>query len=179
MKTEAFVKEWARLKDECAEPVAQPLFYKPGAKWTDRELVKRGVPKGYGVYVLFGLRKNHEDELLYIGMSGSVDANGAMKEQGLARRLVQKAFTANKRAVKRVAVFEYLVNAEMTDVNKTSELIAGHYSGINQGKYEQLRIEWIETYKDGKGILPRLAEAYLLSAYVLENRDFPPLNKEF
>lgn len=174
MKIDSFEKEWALLKEVSFSP-GEPVFYKSGAKWTEGELVKQGVPKGYGVYVLFGLRKNHEDELLYIGMSGSLDSNGTMRKQGIANRLANKAFAA----VKKVAVFEYLVNAEMTDASTTNELIAGHYSGIKQGNYEELRIDWIETYKDGKGIFPRLAEAYLLSAYVLANRKFPPLNKEF
>lgn len=175
MKTTLFKKEWAQLKAGQVESTTGKITYARGRKWTKEELAKHGVPKGYGVYAVYGLRGGQEDHLLYIGMAGTVASNGQMRDQGIAGRLSNKAFTAEKIPTKKVEVFEYLISGDVPGADR----IKTYYSGIDRVTYEQLRIEWIETYVDGKGVLPRLAEACLLSAYFLENCTLPPLNKEF
>lgn len=175
MKMESFKKEWNRLKAEAA--FEGNVVINKSATWTKSWLVSKGVSNGHGIYVFYGLRDIGKDELLYVGMSGTATSNGKMGDQGIAGRLANKAFTVKKQVVKKMCLLRYLINGAPANETKINKLIDDRF-GLNQGLYDQIRIEWIETYVSGQGILPRLAEALLLSAYILENRDFPPLNKE-
>jgi hypothetical protein len=44
--------------------------------------------------------------------------------------------------------------------------------------FNSIQIEWIETYRDRRGVPPFLAEAQLLANYLRAFGALPPLNKE-
>lgn len=123
-----------------------------------RELVKKSqVSVGYGVYWILGTPANAgETELLYIGKSGIVMTNGALREQGLRKRLTKKQDGTSRQ------VF-------------FGRVLFGEILGRS---YESLEIHWQETYRERSGIPPFLAEAQLLSAFLKERGMLPPLNKE-
>lgn len=177
MKTNQFEEKWLHLQNQLQQTQPTPITFQPGideAIWTESFLVKKGVPSGYGVYVVYGVKTASIKELLYIGKSGTMCTNGFMRKQGIAKRLTRTAFAKGSHKVTRFQLFDFLV-----DKNADSPLIADRYSGIHAGAYESLSIKWIETYNDNEQILPAYAEAVLISAFFAENNCLPPLNREF
>ncbi len=118
-----------------------------------------GVTAGYGVYVIYGHEESGAEHVIYIGKSGKILRNGSMGDQGVRQRLGMK-----QEGEYRDAFFR--------------KVIRGETRHVGVGPYEKLRIEWIETYKDKKGIPPFLAEARLLAAYLQEHCGLPVLNRE-
>lgn len=116
------------------------------------------VARGYGVYAFFGCRdKGAAQKLLYIGKSGTIRQDGSLGNQGLNERIRKK-----QEGMSREEVFNNILDGK-----------DGRALGFNS-----IRIEWIETYRDRKGIPPFLAEAQLLTNYLRAFGALPPLNKE-
>jgi hypothetical protein len=116
------------------------------------------VAKGYGVYAFFGCRdEGVAEKLLYIGKSGTILQDGRLREQALNKRIRKK-----QGDLSRQEFFSNILDGK-----------DGRALGFNS-----IRIEWIETYRDGKGIPPFLAEAQLLANYLRAFGVLPPLNKE-
>lgn len=123
-----------------------------------KDVIKaEGVSKGAGVYLIYGVEGQRES-LLYIGKSGQINTNGKIGKQGLAKRLANSQGKEN-----RELFFRKILRGEHEN-----------YPGL--GPFEQLRFRWIETYKDGMGIAPFFAEAYLLAKFLSENKKLPPVN---
>jgi hypothetical protein len=120
------------------------------------EIIGSGV-RGYGVYVIYGVSDDaNNEELLYIGKSGTINQNGRTGKQGLCGRLQNKQ------------------TKKMSKVEFYRKTLTGELLGR---QYRELRFWWAETYRNGKGVPPFLAEAQLLSAYLEEHGHLPPLNK--
>jgi hypothetical protein len=116
------------------------------------------VVEGYGVYAFFGCRdEGAAEELLYIGKSGTIQQDGRLCDQGLNGRIGNK-----QERMRREMFFGNILDGK-----------DGRALGFNS-----IRIEWIETYRNGKGIPPFLAEAQLLANYLREFEALPPLNNE-
>jgi len=116
------------------------------------------VAQGCGVYAFFGCHdEGAAEELLYIGKSGTILQDGRLRDQGLNGRIGNK-----QEKMSRQKFFNKILDGK-----------DGRALGFNS-----IRIDWVETYRDGKGIPPFLAEAQLLASYLREFGALPPLNKE-
>lgn len=114
------------------------------------DVVKRErVPAARGVYIIF--RCDDAERPLYIGKAGTVNQNGAWKEQGLAKRLTMKQDRKYRR--------EYFRDL-MSD-----QSIAG------------LTFQWFVTHDQDNKIIPALAEMELLQAHLDQYDCLPKLNR--
>lgn len=180
MKQQTFEELWASYKELAGNGRHDSVTYnKTWGSWTETELVKRGVSNGCGVYVI---RAGLGNELIYIGKAGTIGQNGNPGDQGIAGRLSNKAFTKKdgdkKKSVSRKQLFTYLINGEPANEPLIDRLILERYSDIKKWVYQQIRIDWIETYRDKNGVPPAVAEATLLWAYLKEFGELPKMNSE-
>jgi len=180
MKPDSFEDLWTRYKKLAGANRHNSVPYdKSCGSWTETELVKKGVSNGCGVYVI---RAGSGNEIIYIGKAGTIGQNGDPRDQGIAGRLSNKAFTKKggdkKKSVSRKQLFTYLINGEPANDPSVNDLIEQRYSNIEKGAWQEIQIEWIETYRDKKGIPPAAAEATLLWAYLEEFGELPKMNSE-
>lgn len=135
----------------------------------------------FGVYCIYGATKEGvKGELMYIGMSGTILANGEMKKQTLGERLMK---TACKKSVNKVV--QYRISRDQLFsalVGQGKEVIRDRvgecYPKLKGVTFDMLRFECIETYREKQGVPPAAAEAILLSGYLAEWGGLPRMNKE-
>ena len=108
------------------------------------------VSNGYGAYVFYGCKNDYKVPI-YVGKAGTFNQNGTMKKQGIKERLTKK-----QGGMSRKDYFRQI---------------------IEENDYEYLYFIWMETYKNGEGSPPFLAEAKLLWSYLAEYKQLPKLNK--
>jgi hypothetical protein len=114
------------------------------------DVVKReNIPAARGVYIIF--RCDDADRPLYIGKAGTVNQDGAWKEQGLAERLTMKQDGKYRR--------EYF--GELM----SEQSIAG------------LTVQWFVTHDQINKVIPALAEMELLQAHFDQYDCLPKLNR--
>lgn len=117
-----------------------------------------------GVYIVYGKNNDQrQDDLLYIGKSGTIAQDGSIGDQKICKRLLNvRAIRVDKTKIKGDEYFRMVLNGKIPGV----------------GQWDELRIRWIETYRKLEGIPPFLAEAQLLAAYLSDTGNLPPLNKK-
>jgi len=112
---------------------------------------RKKVPNARGIYLYF--RCDDDKNPLYIGRAGTLNRDGTWKDQGLAERLTKK-----QEGVRRRIYFRRLMQEES---------IAG------------LTFHWFVTHDTTIKIIPALAEAELLQAYVDQYGCLPMKNHCF
>lgn len=132
-------------------------------EWTDKQIKEKfSEARGskalnrYGVYVIYGSNTNGE-ELIYVGLSGTIQNNGSIGQQCLHKRLHMKQGKES-----RPKFFHELIHDGRDG--------SGPFPG---GLY----FRWFETYRNHIGTPPFLAEALLLAAYLKDCHRLPPLNR--
>lgn len=119
---------------------------------------KHEVPNEFGVYVISSLT-HAVHEIIYIGKAGTfigkvdTSAKNQWKKQGLSQRLTNK-----QGKERRVDFFKM---------------------HIEKNNLSGLRFEWFVTFEkddDSIAVLPVLAEAQLLQAFIFEHHRLPELN---
>lgn len=113
---------------------------------------RENIPQKYGIYVYFGC-KGSENELIYIGKSGTLNQNGTFKNQKLPKRLTMK-----QDGMYREEFFK-LIMAE--------------------NNYDKLIFKWWITFDDQNKLLPGFVEGQLIQAYFEEFGCLPKYNKTF
>lgn len=110
------------------------------------------VPNDFGIYLIYS-GEELVDNLVYIGMAGSISTDGVAKKQGIKRRLLNQ-HSGMKRS-------DYFI--KYMDENKTS-----------------LKFHWYKTFDDeSRRILPALAEAKVIQEYFIAYGRLPELNLSF
>ena len=114
------------------------------------DMVRREkIPDARGVYIIF--RCDDAERPLYIGKAGTVNQDGAWKEQGLAKRLTMKQDGRYRREYFRELMSE--------------QSIAG------------LTFHWFVTHDQSNKVIPALAEMELLQAHFDQYDCLPQLNR--
>jgi len=114
-------------------------------------LSRENVPNEYGIYIIYSVKDNNEN-IIYIGKSGTMQNNGGFKHQGLSGRL--KA--VGEKNVSRNIYFQ---------------------NTIREYNLDYLKFEWIVTVNDLEVEIPALVESIFLQEYFNENKALPLLNK--
>jgi hypothetical protein len=109
----------------------------------------KNVSTGYGVYIISGCCET-EQNIIYIGKSGTIRQDGKTKTQGIRKRLTMKQSGSYRR---------------MFFQNVISEL-----------NLDCLHIEWFVTWSSNARTPPFLAEAELLAAYLTTYDRLPVFN---
>lgn len=127
------------------------VFYLDREKKIEKALNENNVPNQYGVYVIYSV-KDGQEELIYIGKSGTMISDGTFKNQGIRNRL--KA--VGEKNIPRSIYFQNVIQ-----------------------KYEldKLKFVWIVTFDDTNEEIPAYIEAKLLQTYYDNNKKLPILNK--
>lgn len=113
-------------------------------------VAEHDVPNEFGVY-LISLISGSRLDLVYVGKAGTVKASGSWKEQGIAKRLANR-----QRRESRSIFFRRL---------------------IAERELDGLHFEWFVTFNGETRVLPALAEAELLQAYLNDHGRLPELNE--
>ena len=108
------------------------------------------VPNTPGAYLIYGVKARRMN-LLYIGKAGTVNTDGSLKAQGLAKRLTMK-----QDGMRRQKYFE---------------------SQMRKLKLDYLEFRWWVTMDVGSRVLPVFAEAQLMQAYYKSHGRLPAWNK--
>ena len=114
------------------------------------DVVKRErVPAARGIYIIY--KYDDAEKPWYIGRAGTVNQDGAWKEQGLAKRLTMKQEGKYRREYFRELMRE--------------RSLAG------------LMFQWFVTHDQTNKVIPALAELELLQAHLDEYGCLPKLNR--
>ncbi len=114
--------------------------------------VSKDVPDKPGVYYIVRLAKG-KVELVYIGKSGTMQQQGAFKDQLLRSRINNK-----QEGIKRQEFFDKKMKEESIDA---------------------LDIYWFVTHDEKHHDLPGYVEGLLMQRYYAVHGTLPPWNKEF
>jgi methylmalonyl-CoA/ethylmalonyl-CoA epimerase len=116
-----------------------------------RETIQRAsVPARFGVYLIYGESRDRS-ELLYVGKSGTLKADGKFARQTLPERLQAKQDKKGREEYYR-------------------EL-------LSDSEFDSLRFRWFATWTEDVRLLPLRAEAALLESHFLAYGRLPRLNR--
>lgn len=130
-------------------PVQGVVEFYPEQDWR-KQVTDAQVPEKYGVYLIYGV-KGDQRQLVYVGKSGTLLANGQWKSQGLCRRLLAKQGGKRRHVYFRERLAE-------------------------KG-FSHLSIHWVVTVNSDCTVLPAKAEADLLQIYFNKFGKLPPWNR--
>lgn len=173
MKQQKFAALWKDYEKLAGAPTRKGLFAysQQEEQALGEKMAEAKVSPGYGVYAIYGLR-DRKKELIYVGKSGTVRQDGSLQKQGLSGRIGNKG-----KGLGRPTIYKVLVDhADVTEADKNAVLM--EYPFIKDSSYDTLEFRWIETYKDGKGVPPAVAEANLLWAHLNEFGKLPKMNSK-
>lgn len=123
----------------------------PGESIND--IVNRfNIPSQPGVYVIYGCTSEKE-EIIYIGMSGSMNQDGSFGNQLLKKRLTMK-----QDGEYRKEFFQKIITKE---------------------KYSKLLFKWFITFDSHNKLLPAKVEGDLMQAYYDDFKCLPRYNKSY
>ena len=127
------------------------IFYLDKEEKIEKVLIENDVPNQYGVYIIYSAKAGQED-LIYIGKSGTMMTDGEFKSQGIKNRL--KAVTTNN--VSRGKYFQQV---------------------MQEYGFDKLKFIWIVTFDDTRKELPAYIETKLIQLYYDHHHKLPILNK--
>ncbi len=176
MNPKSFEETWSELVSLIPNQDMGSFEYPNNTEESVLESLRNKIPKKYGVYRLYGISR-HACELIYIGMSGTIGPAKTMSAQTLQKRLTRGVEIKPKENAKRV-LRKDLYPALVGENDEVLKQVVAANPRLEGARYESIRIDWVETFKDWTGIPPSLAETNLLWAYLVEHGDLPKMNKE-